>query len=89
MPIIEIPELEVAPEIIAEKKYYIIAGVFAKQKNANKMLHTLTNSNYNAEIVEGVGLIKVSYDSFYNKEDAVLALNEIKQEIPEAWLLTK
>ena len=89
MPIIEIPEVEVAPEIIAEKKYYIIAGVFAKQKNANKMLHTLTNSNYNAEIVEVGRLLRVSYDSFYNKEDAVLALNEIKQEHPKAWLLTK
>jgi len=31
----------------------------------------------------------VSYDSFYNKEDAEFALKEIKQEIPEAWLLTK
>ena len=89
MPIIEIAEVEVAPEIIAEKKYYIIAGVFAKQKNANKMLHTLTKSNYNAEIVEVGRLLRVSYDSFYNKEDAEFALKEIKQEHPKAWLLTK
>jgi cell division septation protein DedD len=30
------------------KKYYIIAGVFVNQKNANKMLTKLKKWNYNA-----------------------------------------
>ena len=95
--------IEVAPEIIEtpiieevetpvftkQKTYYIIAGAFAEQKNANKMLNKLNRWNYNAEIVEGGNLLRVSYDSFSNREDAVLALNKIKQENSDAWLLTK
>ena len=33
--------------------------------------------------------MRVSYDSFNNREDAILALNKIKQENSAAWLLTK
>ena len=87
--IFKIPEAEVFSVITPEKKHFLIVGAFADQKNANNMLNTLCNSNNNPEILEGEGLIKVSYDSFYNKEDAEFALKEIKQEIPEAWLLTK
>ena len=87
--IFKIPEAEVFSVITPEKKHFLIVGAFADQKNANNMLNTLYNSNNSPEILEGEGLIKVSYDSFYNKEDAEFALKEIKQEIPEAWLLTK
>ena len=87
--IIEEAEKEEAPVIIPQKTYYIIAGAFAEQKNANRMLNKLNNSNYNAEILEGGYLLRVSYDSFYNREDAVLALNKIKQRNPDAWLFTK
>ena len=41
------------------------------------------------EILEGGNLLRVSYGSFANREDAVLALNQIKQENSDAWLLTK
>ena len=82
-------EGESIPIIISQKTYYIIAGAFAEQKNANKMLRKLNSWNYNAEIVEGSNLLRVSYNSFYNRDKAVLALNKIKQENPEAWLLTK
>ena len=33
-------------------------------------------------------LMRVSYESFDNKEDAILALYKIKEENPNAWLLT-
>ena len=82
-------EEKVLPKIISQKTYYIIAGAFAEQKNANKMLNKLNSWNYNAEIVEGVNLLRVSYNSFYNRDEAVLALNKIQQENPDAWLLTK
>ena len=71
------------------KKYYIIAGVFANQKNANKMLKKLKKWNYNAATLKDKNLLRISYDSFDNKEMAILALNKIKQENPQAWLLTK
>jgi hypothetical protein len=80
---------EVAPVIISQKTYYIIAGAFAEQKNANKMLAKLNKWNYNATIVEGGNFLRVSYDTFNNKDKAIIALNKIKQENPEAWLLAK
>jgi len=82
-------EEESIPIIISQKTYYIIAGAFAEQRNANKMLAKLNKWNYNAEIVEGDNLLRVSYNSFYNRDEAVLALTKIKQENPDAWLLTK
>jgi hypothetical protein len=45
--------------------------------------------NYNPEIIKEEDFFRVSYDYFYNKEDAILALNKIKLENPDAWLLTK
>ena len=75
--------------IISQKTYYIIAGAFAEQSNANKMLAKLKKWNYNPTIVEGENLLRVSYDSFSKKDKAIIALNKIKQENPEAWLLTK
>lgn len=86
---IDIAEEEISLMDFSVKTYYIIAGAFAEQKNANKMLKKLHNKNYNAEILKGGPLLRVCYDSFYNRENAILALNQIKQKNPEAWLLTK
>ena len=88
-PIIEVAEEEITPIIIPQKTYYIIGGAFAKKKNAYRMQAKLNNLKYNAEILKEGKLLKVSYDSFNNKEDAVLALHKIRRENPSAWLLTK
>ena len=89
--IIETPIAEkiAAPIITQQHTFYIIAGAFAEQKNANKMLAKLNKWDYNAEIVEANNLLRVSYDSFKNRDNAIIALNKIKQENPSAWLLTK
>lgn len=87
-PIIVKTEVEV-PVIISQKTYYIIAGAFANQKNANKMLEKLKRWNYTSEILEEKTLRRVTYNSFNNRDDAVLALKIIKKENPQAWLLTK
>ena len=89
IPTSEVIEEESIPIIISQKTYYIIAGAFAEQKNANNMLEKLNKWNYNATIVKGSNLLRVSYDTFDNRDEAILALNKIKQENPEAWLLTK
>jgi hypothetical protein len=93
-PVVEIIQPVEAEEIVnpvipQRHTYYIIAGAFAEQKNANKLLQKLKKWNYNASIVEGSNLMRVSYNSFSNKEDALLALAEIKKENNSAWLLTK
>jgi hypothetical protein len=89
--IIETPMIEevATPIITQQHTFYIIAGAFSKQRNADKMAAKLKKRNYNAEIVEGGNLMRVSYNSFTNKETAILALKEIKRENPSAWLLTK
>ena len=69
--------------------YYIIAGAFVEPRNANNMLKKLNRWEYDAEIVEGDNLLRVSYSAFDNRSEAVLALNKIKQENPAAWLLKK
>ena len=88
-PIVEIIEEEIAPIIISQKTYYIIAGAFSEKKNANKMLEKLKKWNYNTELVPGGNLLRVSYNSFTNKADALIVLHEIKQENSAAWLLTQ
>ena len=88
-PIVEVIEEEVAPIIIPQKKYYIIGGAFAKKKNADNLMTKLRNWHYNPTIVEGGNLLRVSYKSFNNKETAILALNIIRKENKDAWLLTK
>ncbi|MBT5750320.1 MAG: HU-CCDC81 and SPOR domain-containing protein [Flavobacteriales bacterium] len=88
-PIVEVIEEEITPIIIPQKTYYIIAGAFSEKKNANKMLAKLKKWNYNTEIVRGENLLRVSYNSFTNKTDALISLYEIKQENSDAWLLTQ
>ena len=88
-PIVEVIEEEIVPVIIPQKTYYIIAGAFAEQKNADKMITKLSNWNYNTEIVPGGNLLRVSYNSFINKEEAIIALNNIRLENKAAWLLTQ
>ena len=89
--IIETPIIEEveSPFFTQQKTYYIIAGAFSEQKNANKMLDKLNRWNYNAEIIEGGNLLRVSYESYKNRKEAVLALNKIQQANASAWLLTK
>jgi hypothetical protein len=77
-----------SPVITTSPTYYIIAGAFAEQKNADKMIRKLSKWNYKPEIVEGGSLLRVSYDSFTNKTDALVALHQIKQENSAAWLLS-
>ena len=93
VPIVEIIETEkveiVIPIITEQHTYYIIAGAFAEQKNANKMLRKLKRWNYDASIVEGENLMRVSYNSFSKKEEAIMALAEIRKDNKSAWLLTK
>ena len=89
-PILEVIEEEVVPIITLQKTtYYIIAGAFADKKNANKMLEKLKKWNYNTKLVPGGSLLRVSYSSFTNKTEALIALHEIKQENSAAWLLTQ
>ena len=85
---IEKPILSVTKEVINEKKFYIIAGAFGVEENANKLKARLNSWNYNSTIIKNNNIMRVSYNEFTTKEDAILSLAEIRKENPQAWILT-
>ena len=85
---IEKPILSVPAEVIAEKKFYIIAGAFGVEENANKLKARLNSWNYNSTILKNNNIMRVSYNEFTTKEDALLSLAKIRKENPQAWILT-
>ena len=94
--IVEIKEFHVTiedktPSIILEKKntFYIIAGAFSVKENASNLCDKLNKWNYNSTILNEKNIMRVTYNSFNSREDALLALNEIRKDNPSAWLLTK
>ena len=76
-----------SPVLLNAKRYYIIAGAFSQEKNAKRLLNKLKKRNYNSRILQGSKLMRVSYNSFKYKKDAILVLGEIRKENKSAWLL--
>ena len=71
------------------KTYYLIAGSFIEKKNATNLYKKLIIENYSSEILSSKKFLRVSYNSFANKDEAMLALKELKQVNKDAWLLTQ
>ena len=85
------PEIKNEEEVVITKKsYFIIAGAFSKEKNANKFVKQLQEENYNSSIIGKTkgGLIRVCFDSFETKEEALISLKNLKSENKSAWLLS-
>ncbi|MAJ13328.1 MAG: hypothetical protein CMD09_04955 [Flavobacteriales bacterium] len=74
--------------IIPSQKFYIIAGAFSVEKNANKLKTKLNSWNYNSTIIKNEKIMRVSYDNFDSKEEALILLSKIRKENPQAWILT-
>ena len=72
-----------------KKTYHIIGGAFIERKNAERMLKKLASWNYNATIINENKLLRVSYETFNNKEEAIICLQKIKKVNSDAWLLTR
>ncbi len=88
---------EVVEEVIApENKYFLIAGSFSNEKNAEILQSKLIQQGFDSEIIvrrRGVNqdFFKVSYEGFYDKKEALAALKREKQ-LPnkeDVWLLIK
>ena len=84
-------EIEVTevPEIM--NSYYIIGGSFQTEESAKKCVNILKKQGFeNASSLEknNKGNIRVYYESFAEKADALIRLDEIKRDYNEsAWLL--
>ena len=74
-----------------EKKYFLVAGSFSKEKNANNLVDQLRSENYNSEIIgkSENGLTRVSFDSFVNKNEALTALENLKLKNKSSWILSQ
>lgn len=80
------PKPQVEP---AGKKYYIVAGCFQNENNANEYAAHLRDQGYGAEkFGKYGGLHAVSFESFTSYNDALRQLNKIRNNVePEAWIL--
>ena len=75
----------------SDSKYYIIGGSFQAEASAEKCLESIKKQGFEkASILDknDKGYIRVYYESFADKADALLRLDAIKSEYNEsAWLL--
>ncbi len=88
---------EVAPETLNSsatqqlKSYYIVGGSFQTEASAEKCLNSIKKQGFeNASTLDknDKGYIRVYYESFADKAEAIVRLNEIKSQYNEsAWLL--
>ncbi len=73
-------------------RYFIIAGSFSKESNANRLVSDLKNQGYNALIADTnkYGMFRVAFMSFNNRTSANNQLVAIRNDNnPKAWLLVK
>ena len=92
---ISIPEkTEIKPsapiKATLDKKYYIIAGSFVEMSRVNVFCKELTNKNFNPEVVEKDGRLRISVGSFNNSQEANAELSRFRINHPEypVWLLS-
>ncbi|MBA7552729.1 hypothetical protein ES705_45301 [subsurface metagenome] len=91
----EAPEEEIRTEDIPHAtpirqgpKYYIVAGSFSYEDNADNLVKDLKQKGYNAEKFGSIGnLHAVSYDVFSTRQEADRFLKTIQTELdPQAWI---
>ncbi|HEY4788550.1 MAG TPA: SPOR domain-containing protein [Bacteroidales bacterium] len=73
------------------KRYYIVAGTFSNESNADKMLRKLKKEGYHALKIrnETTNLFYVSYLSFTNKDSANIEIKKIRAAGNDAWIYSK
>lgn len=72
--------------------YHIVAGAFRVEENCDKKVKQLKADGFSARKIgtNKYGLHQVVYSSFENREEASIALQELKEtHNPNAWLLVK
>jgi len=91
----EVTEENIKPEAPPQKKhiqqgtkYYVVAGAFSNEQNADNLVIDLNQKGYNSEKFGKIGsLHAVSYDVFSSKSEADQLLRKIQAEMdPQAWI---
>jgi len=85
----EQPEVNVSSPVSGPAGgFYVVAGVFREESNADNLVSELRKKGYKAEKFGKIGsLHAVCYERFQTRGEANIALREIQEEIdPEAWI---
>lgn len=84
----EVEEPQPSQEVFAGTKYYVVAGVFRVESNADNLVSELRNKGYNSEKFTKIGnMYAVSYDVFPTKREADRLMLKIQRESdPGAWI---
>lgn len=80
------------PSALTDSTFYIIGGVFCKQKYAQRFFHELEEKGFAPEIVPNPNMNcnRVSYAKFFSRKDAERQLHSIHANInADAWLLVQ
>ena len=82
------PEKPVTQPAITGKRYYVVAGVFRDEQNADNLVIELRNQGYNSEKFCKIGnLHAVSFGVYTSRSEAEQEMQRIKkEENPEAWI---
>ena len=79
----------ILPTINTKLKYHIIIGSFQDVTNAKKLHAKLLSKEFDAQILSNSSNLRVSISNFKRKEDAILALTNVKKNYGTAWILTE
>ena len=76
------------PPVVTGKRYYVVAGVFREEQNADNLVIELRNQGYNSEKFGKIGnLYAVSFGVYTTSSEAEREMQRIKKEVnPEAWI---
>ena len=73
--------------LVPGSRYYIVAGCFRDEVNADSLVSSLKLLGYKAEKFGKIGnLYAVCFASFDNKDKAVSELKRIREKVPSAWM---
>jgi len=83
--------VETAVQPAAPDVYFVIAGAFSVQENAEGMVEELKSRGFKASIAgqNNIGLYRVSIEGYNDKDLALQQMESFRNgEFPNAWLLT-
>ena len=94
--LIEAQKIAEAEAAKPDDKYFLISGSFHSMANAEKFQKELQSQGYNSEVIvrktgPNTDFFKVSYRSFYDRDEAYDALRQEKKQPnnESVWLLVK
>ncbi|NJM14969.1 MAG: hypothetical protein HC896_05935 [Bacteroidales bacterium] len=91
--VVEVPEVPAGKNVYmpVEKgsKYYVVAGCFKIERNADRYAEKLRSKGFNAQKFGMYrGFHAVCFDSYSTRQEGLQKLRQIRQDVePKAWML--